>query len=477
MDIPVALPYLIAFRQGVTVARRDGALVLQWKGRQRSLQGASRGLLAACEALSSGGAIEQALVELSAEEGEIGRAKVLYYLARFRLLGLLTYSATSEGRALATLIPVWNARGAAPGEVSSGARHALSRFAYLRREEAHLVLESPLGHARTQIFDARVATLFHLLAQPRTLEEVCREIPSLPPITAAMLLGLMLGSEAAGVEGAVDETRERSLQTWSFHDLLFHAGTRAGRHDERAGATYPYKDRPDVPPLPASKPRRASSATISLRRPDIAALVAEDVPFSRVIEKRRSIPIHGKRPIHVDRIAEFLYRSARIRAPRPRDEGVPYDSTFRPYPGAGACYELEVYLVVGACEGLDPGLYHYDPLDHALAVVAGPSRAVTALLDDARHASGNRDGAVHTLVVLSARFQRLTWKYESIAYALLLKDVGVLYQTMYLVATAMGLAPCALGNGNSDLFAEAAGLESHAETSVGEFLLGNRPDD
>ncbi len=78
------------------------------------------------------------------------------------------------------------------------------------------------------------------------------------------------------------------------------------------------------------------------------------------------------------------------------------------------------------------------------------------------------------LITLASRFQRLSWKYESIVYATTLKNVGVLLQTMYLVATAMGLAPCALGNGNSDLFAAAAGTDYYAETSVGEFMLGSR---
>jgi hypothetical protein len=48
---------------------------------------------------------------------------------------------------------------------------------------------------------------------------------------------------------------------------------------------------------------------------------------------------------------------------------------------------------------------------------------------------------------------------------------------MYLTATAMGLAPCAIGGGDADLFARAAGTDYCTETSVGEFLLGNpRPD-
>jgi SagB-type dehydrogenase family enzyme len=83
--------------------------------------------------------------------------------------------------------------------------------------------------------------------------------------------------------------------------------------------------------------------------------------------------------------------------------------------------------------------------------------------------------APQILIVLTARFQRMTWKYTVSAYATILKDTGALLQTMYLVATAMGLAPCAIGPGDSELFARAIGTEFHDETSVGELLLGTRP--
>jgi hypothetical protein len=38
----------------------------------------------------------------------------------------------------------------------------------------------------------------------------------------------------------------------------------------------------------------------------------------------------------------------------------------------------------------------------------------------------------------------------------------------------MNLAPSGLGRGDSDLFAEAAGLDYCAETSVGAFMLSGR---
>jgi SagB-type dehydrogenase family enzyme len=151
-----------------------------------------------------------------------------------------------------------------------------------------------------------------------------------------------------------------------------------------------------------------------------------------------------------------------------------YTRTNRPYPGGGACYELELYLAVNVCEGLLPGLYHYCPKKHQLSKLSGRTPEVERLLERAYYAADER-GTPQVLIILAARFQRASWKYSAMAYATVLKNVGVLYQTMYLVATAMGLAPCALGGGDSDVFVAATGGDYYAETSVGEFLLGSQP--
>ena len=47
-----------------------------------------------------------------------------------------------------------------------------------------------------------------------------------------------------------------------------------------------------------------------------------------------------------------------------------------------------------------------------------------------------------------------------------------LIQTLYLMATDMGLAGCAIGTNNIDLFAKMTGIEFHIEGPVGQFALG-----
>jgi SagB-type dehydrogenase family enzyme len=186
-----------------------------------------------------------------------------------------------------------------------------------------------------------------------------------------------------------------------------------------------------------------------------------------VLEARRSKREYGERPLTLDQLGEFLYRAARVQKAA-LDAGV----SFRPHPAGGALHELEIYPVVSRGEGLPAGLYHYDAYAHGLERIAEPNRSVEALLQMAA-VTGTIEAPLQVLLVITARFQRIQWKYRSMCYALILKNVGALYQTMYLVATAMGLAPTALGGGHSDLFASAAGLDYLAETSVGEFVLGS----
>jgi SagB-type dehydrogenase family enzyme len=80
--------------------------------------------------------------------------------------------------------------------------------------------------------------------------------------------------------------------------------------------------------------------------------------------------------------------------------------------------------------------------------------------------------APQVLITIAARFGRVSWKYSALAYALILKDVGVLIQTLYLMATDMGLGGCAIGTNNIDLFAKMTGIEFHVEGPVGQFAIG-----
>jgi len=119
------------------------------------------------------------------------------------------------------------------------------------------------------------------------------------------------------------------------------------------------------------------------------------------------------------------------------DDGPEIEYAARPYPSGGSAYALELYLAVANCEGLARGFYHYDADRHALVPIAARTHELDAMLTSAEFAM-DAPAPPQILITIAARFRPVAWKYSSIAYALVLKDVGVLIQTFYLMATDMG---------------------------------------
>lgn len=468
-------PFVLSFKNGVALHEQpDGGVWLQSFGARAPLPQLSPGLLSVLRTLSSDGATAEQLIELAMQhDGEASLPKLLFYLQRFTQRGMLCYTAAWDSVKLATLIPTSPAFLGFPSEPDANARYVASRFAYVHKDGEHFVLESPLAHAAIVLHDWRGIALLHALAKPHSLEELGDKFPDMPSPSMAMVVGLLMEGQALPCVNNTGQAEEENsiLTQWEFHDLLFHARSRIGRHANPLGATFRFFG--SLEPLPALKPPM-SGEKVRLYQPDIEALKDNDVPFTRVLEDRRSIRGQGEQPITAAQLGEFLYRTARVRA-RAQEVHDLYERSNRPYPSGGACYELEVYVVVNTCAGLTSGLYHYCPQTHQLSRVTDRTGNVEALLERAYYAA-DQQGRPQILLILTARFQRVAWKYAAMAYAVILKDVGVLYQTMYLVATAMGLAACALGNGDSDMFAAAAGTNYYTETSVGEFLLGSKAE-
>jgi SagB-type dehydrogenase family enzyme len=257
---------------------------------------------------------------------------------------------------------------------------------------------------------------------------------------------------------------------WDFHDLVFHARSTEGRHTDPVGGAYAYAGA--VPPLPAVRPPWPGR-TIDLRKFAAPAPIA---PFANLLRERHSIrDFDDQHPVTFAELAQFLDTTARVLSEWKSGanfEGVP-EITYsaRPYPAAGSAYELELYLAVSNCEGLARGLYHYDAGGHALVAIAASAQQLQALSAAAEFAM-DAPGPPQVLITIAARFGRISWKYSSIAYSLILKDVGSMIQTFYLAATDMGLGGCAIGISNIDLFAKMTELEFHVEGPVGQFALG-----
>ena len=355
----------------------------------------------------------------------------------------------------------------------------LSRFALFRRRAGVLALESPLTKHRAELRHSGARTIITGLTGATTAAEVSREsseLLGLSPSEVYELLSNLVGAGFAEVGhweagmAIFDADTDCALRQWEFHDLLFHSRSRQGRYDDPSGGVSEVSDEIDLPPAVKQPPQ---GPTISLPVPSCDEINASDPSLTSALESRSSIRSFGRDPLSVRQLGEFLYRVGRIRRRDPTLDGA-YQVAERPYPGGGGLYELELYVTVQRCGGCPAGIYYYDPLRHMLVLINSDDDDRAAMLGVAASAMG-RDYQPDVLLTISARFQRISWKYRSIAYALILRNAGVVYQTMYLVATAMDIARCGIGGGDSDLASRVLKLDYLRESSVGDFVIGSRP--
>jgi SagB-type dehydrogenase family enzyme len=377
---------------------------------------------------------------------------------------LFVRTVTVDGAELVRLEPTAREISAEPVPVDGAARVRLSRFAFCRSRDGVLVLESPLATVRCVLLHRRARELVTELGAVHAAADLAE--PD--------LLGVLVGArlvEVAGPDGEFASDAEPRLRQWDFHDLLFHSRARVGRYDDPIGGVYPYVG--EIEALPSVKPP-PDGPSIALDRPTLDDVTADDPGLTVALEGRRTFRQYGPEPMTARQLGEFLYRVARVRVHRVDADGPSADIVGKPYPTGGSSYELELYVTVRRCAGLDPAIYYYDPVGHRLIRVNDDAAIRSRMLAVAVNATGG-EAEPDVLITMTSRFPRVAWKYKGIAYATTLRHTGVLYQTMYLVATAMRLAPCGIGIGDADLSARAFGLDYLSESSVGDFLLGSMP--
>ncbi|WP_214409266.1 SagB/ThcOx family dehydrogenase [Sphaerisporangium fuscum] len=452
MTAPAIRPVLmIGMREDAVVESSGGALTITQPFGRITVRGLPPGVAAVLRELPGRLVGEDEPADRLVASGGTSQEVALLYLVLSRLRPILVHAVEP----LLRVVPIARDAVYQPRDLPPDDIVRLSRFALVRRSGEGLVLESPLSRHKVTLTEAAM------------------------PLLAALGRGVMVKEApealshlvAAGVAGAGDtEDTDPALRAWDFHDLLFHARSRWGRQEGPFGATFRFLG--ELPPEPVVKPLPEGPA-LPLFRPSLEEVAAADPPFTTVLESRRSVREYGAPPT-VRQLGELLYRAARVREVFGPTPGMPYEASRRPYPGGGAVHELELYLTVGRCEGLALGAYYYDPLGHRLVTLPARQEDTRAMLAMASTATGGL-ATPDVLVTITSRFQRKSWKYSGLAYAATLKNVGVLYQTLYLVATAMGLAPCALGSGDADLAARAFGLDWVRESSVGDFLIGGAP--
>lgn len=168
-------------------------------------------------------------------------------------------------------------------------------------------------------------------------------------------------------------------------------------------------------------------------------------PLNEAIANRRSHRSFRRGALTLSQVSQLLWAA----------QGITDQAGRRTAPSAGALYPLEIYLVAGRAEGLEPGVYRYLPRGHRLRpVIRGDRRSELGLA-----ALGQPWVARSAAVLLvAADFSRTTQKYGQRGRRYVCIETGHAAQNVLLEATSLGLGAVTVGAFDDAAVGRIAGL-------------------
>ena len=156
------------------------------------------------------------------------------------------------------------------------------------------------------------------------------------------------------------------------------------------------------------------------------------VSLEETLTARRSVRNYKNEPLTLQEVSQLLWAC----------DGKTAEWGGRTSPSAGATYPLEIYVVVGNVEGIEPGLYHYIVENHSLVEVKkGDLRKKLSSV------CLNQTMVVEAPVsiVISGIFERTTGRYGERGKRYVFMEVGHCGQNIHLQSEALGLGTVMIG--------------------------------
>jgi SagB-type dehydrogenase family enzyme len=222
---------------------------------------------------------------------------------------------------------------------------------------------------------------------------------------------------------------------------------------------------PWVQELVAESPLHLDGCPRVALPPADSSLLAMSV--GQAIVGRHSGRVYGEGALSSEQLATLLIASAGVRT-----TGQLRGAIRRNVTNSGNLGSAELYPVVMRTDGIEPGIYHFDSVNHDLAVVSNGHYATwlrEIVLFQLEFA------AAAVAVIVTSAFGRLTAKYGPRGYRLALFDVGHVSQNLYLCATALGLEVCATAGFVDEAINSVLGLDGLQTGASLVLLVGTHP--
>ncbi|MHC1788816.1 SagB/ThcOx family dehydrogenase [Solidesulfovibrio sp.] len=190
-----------------------------------------------------------------------------------------------------------------------------------------------------------------------------------------------------------------------------------------------------LPPPPLQKPCPPDATLLPLPRPGAWTGIG-NVSVVEAIAGRKSHRSFRQEPFTLDELAFLLWATQGLRKAPGAAGGL------RTVPSAGCRHAFETYLAVYRVRGLDPALYRYLPVEHALIETA----RLEHLDEEVALAAFSQDFVSRGAVTFfwTAVPERMEWRYGQASYKVMALDAGHVCQNLYLACEAVCAGTCAV---------------------------------
>ncbi|MBX9694431.1 MAG: SagB/ThcOx family dehydrogenase, partial [Cyanobacteria bacterium] len=197
--------------------------------------------------------------------------------------------------------------------------------------------------------------------------------------------------------------------------------------------------------------------------------IQAQMSVEEAISKRVSARQFGKAKLPLAQLAKLLYLANAVR----KNENLPDRPIYsRNAPSAGGIGSVEIYCFVLNVENVDPGIYHFDSVDHQLrALKKGDFK--TWLENFVFYQSESVEPSV--VFALTANVAALKSKYGERGYRLALLDTGHVSQNIYLSSTALNLNAFAFGGFVDEEINRALNLDGLDRCTLLCLAVGPKP--
>ena len=180
--------------------------------------------------------------------------------------------------------------------------------------------------------------------------------------------------------------------------------------------------------------------------------------FLELIELRSTVREYSGKDLSLKELSFLLWCTQGVKM------GLPGGGTMRNVPSAGARHAFETYLYLKRVEGLEPGLYRFLPLEHALLLVDPAAERLGAVADGFKAGAMVRNSAV--TFIWTAELQRMEYMFGARAWRYLFLDAGHVCQNLYLAAQTRQIGVCAVGAFYDDKLNAALALDGTQRFAV-----------